>query len=436
MQDGFFVRVNVQKCRGCTKCIRRCPTEAMRGTYGLAGIEIIKKLCVGCGECIRECQYNAIELVQDDWETLKAKKNLAILADPTFHVQAGHDNRTGYITNTLKRMGFADMTESISLAFDVSAYAIAKKLASGKRAAPLISSYCPAVVRYIRIHHPELIDDIVDVDTPYETAAEYYRMNNPDAEIALIAACPAVTNLKNSPLGREKSNFSHVINIRQVVKGIIASGEKIDDIPAEIENGARWLAWAANGGESRHISAFAGHKINKMVVSGMENIPALLNEIELGRLAYIDFVECRACYKGCIGGVSASESRYLSLSRIDSLKIDWDISTEEKEKLKKLYHEEKWRFSKRIEPLPEQSPLSDDISIAVSRLKEIKSIHASLPGFDCGSCGRPSCLAMADDIVLKHAEITDCIFKLRERITILSSEINDLCLKKNSPLPE
>jgi hypothetical protein len=332
-------------------------------------------------------------------------------------------------------MGFEDVTESLSLAFDISAFAIAKKLASGKRmASPLISSYCPAVIRYIQINHPDLINNIVDIDSPYETASEYYKKNNPDSIMALIAQCPAVSNMKNFPVGRDKSNFSHVINIRQVVKGLLASGEKIEDLPPEIESGARWLVWAANGGEARHVSEFSDNKINTMIVSGMENISVLLNEVELGRLAHMDFIECRACYKGCIGGVSASESRYLSLSRISNLKIDWNISAEERAKLEKLYDEGTWRLSKRIELMSEQAPLSDDISVALSRLRQLRSIHASLPGYDCGSCGRPSCHAMADDIVRGHGEITDCIFKLKEKITLLSSEINELCKKSKSPL--
>ena len=428
MQDSFCIRINSQKCRGCMKCVRKCPTEAMRGNHGL--VEIIEKLCIGCGECIRVCPYKAIVLVQDDWETLRTQNSTAMLAGPTFHVQVGHCNRTSFITGALKRAGFADMTECLSLAFDVSAYAIAKAIASEKRASPLISSFCPAVIRYIQIYHPELINNIVDVDSPYETAAEYYRMNNPDSSIVLVAQCPAVSSMKNSPVGREKSNFSHVMNISQVVKGLLAGGEKIEDLPPEIESGAHWLVWAASGGESRHVSEFSDIRPNVMVVSGMENISTLLHEIELGRLACIDFVECRACYKGCIGGVSASESRYLSLSRIDNLKINWNISTTEIEKLEKLYNDGEWRLSKRIEPMPEQAPLSDDISVALSRLRELKCIHDSLPGLDCSSCGRPSCKAMAEDIVRKRGEITDCIFKLREKITLLSSEINDLCEKK------
>ena len=432
MQDGFCIRIDAARCRGCVKCIRKCPTEAMRGNYGQ--VEIIEKLCIGCGECISVCPYKAITLVQDDWETLKAQSNLSMLAGPTFHVQVGHCNRISYITNALKRVGFADTTECLSLAFDISAYAIAKKIASKNKATPLISSFCPAVIRYIQINHPELVNNIVDVDSPYETAAEYYREKNPDASIVLVAQCPAVSSMKNSPVGREKSNFTHVMNISQVVKGLLAKGEKIEDLPPEVESCAHWLVWAASGGECRHISEFSKDSPNMMVVSGMENIATLLNEVELGRLACIDFVECRACYKGCVGGVSASESRYLSLSRINSLNIDWNISSEKIAMLEKLYEEGKWRMYKRIEPLPEQAPLSDDISTAVSRLKLLKSIHASLPGFDCGSCGRPSCMAMAEEIVRERGEITDCIFKLNEKITLLSSEINKLCVKKNSPL--
>ena len=430
MPNSFYIHVNAQKCRSCVKCIRKCPTGAMRGTRGLSEIEIIEELCVGCGECIRECPYRAIELVQDDWETLKAREKLALAAGPAFHVQVGDCNRTGFITSALKRIGFEDMMESLSLAFDLSALAVAKKIDSGKKKdSPLISSYCPAVVRYIRMHHPELVDNIVDVDSPYETAAEYYLGDNPGSSVALVAQCPAVSNMKNSPVGRKKSNFSYVINIRQVIKGLLASREKIEDLPPEIESGARWFVWAADGGESRHISAFSQKKINTMTVTGMENISDLLNEVELGRLTYIDFVEARACYKGCVGGISASESKYLSASRIANLKIDWNIPAKERTKLEELYDEGIWRLSKRIEPMSKQAPLSDDISEALSRMKELKNIQENLPELDCGSCGRPSCRAMAEEVVCGRGEITDCIFKLKEKITLLSSEINELCKK-------
>lgn len=432
MQNGFYLKINKKRCRGCVKCIRKCPTEAIRGSHG--AIEIISKLCIGCGQCIHVCPYNAIELVQDDWESLckqSALDGLPILPGPTFYVQAGHCNRTSFLSSELNRLGFDDMNDIVSAAYDISAYAIAKRIAANKHnPMPLISSYCPAIIRYIQIHYPELVNCIVDVDSPHETAASYYCKDKECSTLALVAPCPAVSSLKGSPVGRKTSNITHVVNMKQVVKGLLAKGGKLDELPTEVENRARWLVWAASGGESKHVAAFSEEKIKTMTVSGMENIPVLLDEIELGRLSCIDYVECRACYMGCVGGISASESRHVSLSRIDNLKIDWEISEEERAKLESLYDEGRWKMSVPIEPLPEQAPLSDEIEIAMARLKEMKNIQASLPGLDCGSCGRPSCRAMAEDIVCEHGEITDCIFKLKEKITLLSSQINELCVKK------
>ena len=71
-------------------------------------------------------------------------------------------------------------------------------------------------------------------------------------------------------------------------------------------------------------------------------------------------------------------------------------------------------------------PLSSDLGEAMAKLKEMNAIYAELPHIDCGSCGRPSCRAMAEDIVRGKGEMTDCIFKLRDRIHDLSKEISEL----------
>jgi Na+-translocating ferredoxin:NAD+ oxidoreductase RNF subunit RnfB len=67
----------------------------------------------------------------------------------------------------------------------------------------------------------------------------------------------------------------------------------------------------------------------------------------------------------------------------------------------------------------------------MAKLKEMKAIYAQLPHIDCGSCGRPSCNAMAEDIVRGEGEITDCIFKLRDEISDLAGRI--AALSKSVP---
>ena len=48
----FFhsVTLDESKCVGCTNCIKRCPTEAIRVRNGKA--VITSERCIDCGECI------------------------------------------------------------------------------------------------------------------------------------------------------------------------------------------------------------------------------------------------------------------------------------------------------------------------------------------------------------------------------------------------
>ena len=48
------VTLDVSKCIGCTNCIKRCPTEAIRIRDGHACIDT--KRCIDCGECIRTAE--------------------------------------------------------------------------------------------------------------------------------------------------------------------------------------------------------------------------------------------------------------------------------------------------------------------------------------------------------------------------------------------
>ena len=45
---------------------------------------------------------------------------------------------------------------------------------------------------------------------------------------------------------------------------------------------------------------------------------------------------------------------------------------------------------------------------------------------DCGSCGAPTCKALAEDIVRGNASERDCVYYLRENLHKLSGEISGL----------
>ena len=68
--DTYFHSVVLEKelCMGCTNCIQKCPTEAIRVQQGKA--KILNEKCIDCGECIRTCPYRAKVAQTDGWESL------------------------------------------------------------------------------------------------------------------------------------------------------------------------------------------------------------------------------------------------------------------------------------------------------------------------------------------------------------------------------
>jgi len=57
MTNKHSVRLNRELCVGCTNCIKKCPTGAIRVRSGKAQINEYR--CIDCGECIRACPHHA-----------------------------------------------------------------------------------------------------------------------------------------------------------------------------------------------------------------------------------------------------------------------------------------------------------------------------------------------------------------------------------------
>ena len=69
--DLFFHSVTLEKdkCVGCTNCIKRCPTEAIRVRDGKA--QIISERCIYCVESILVCPHHAKKPKIEHLEKLK-----------------------------------------------------------------------------------------------------------------------------------------------------------------------------------------------------------------------------------------------------------------------------------------------------------------------------------------------------------------------------
>ena len=57
-----------------------------------------------------------------------------------------------------------------------------------------------------------------------------------------------------------------------------------------------------------------------------------------------------------------------------------------------------------------------DLRERVRRVKEAEAVLHSLPGYDCGLCGAPSCSVLAHDVAAGQGAATDCILLSRQRL--------------------
>ena len=103
------VRLQGDKCRGCTNCLKRCPTEAIRVRGGRA--HIIDERCIDCGECIRVCGYHAKVAVTDPLSSISGFKYKIALPAPSLYGQFANLKSISQVLNGLKQMGFDDVFE-------------------------------------------------------------------------------------------------------------------------------------------------------------------------------------------------------------------------------------------------------------------------------------------------------------------------------------
>lgn len=86
---------------------------------------------------------------------------------------------------------------------------------------PLISTFCPAIVRLIQVKFPGLVDNLIPLKAPIDITAIYIRrklkkeMGYSDNEIGIfyITPCAAKIAAVKSPVGETKSNVDGVINM-------------------------------------------------------------------------------------------------------------------------------------------------------------------------------------------------------------------------------
>lgn len=412
------LKIKYDLCIGCSHCTSICPTCSIHVEDGRPILDTNR--CIDCGMCYQICPMNAIYIEQDDFKTIYNYKCPVLLLPSIFSAQFPEKVSQRAILSAIYHLGFKYVYE-VEKSVDILKEVINESLRDDDIDKPIISTFCPAIVRLIQVKYPSLVSNLLLIKPPLDVTAIYIRkvlcehgIKSEDIGIFYVAPCAAKIAAIKSPVGEEKSLIDGVINMNYLynkVFRVIKQGEytlredEFDFHPLSRNS----VLWSLTGGEIKGIPWG-----RNLAIDEVHNVSAFLDKLENEDLDGIDFLELRACDESCAGGILCAGNRFLIAERQKkrARKRPKEVTPEENNILNfKKFLRENMAVGE-VQPRS-MDKLDDDISVAMRKMKKVFEITNDLPQVDCRICGYQTCNALAEAVVNNTADIRQCIFVQR-----------------------
>ena len=361
------------KCILCGNCVRVCEELQGVGVLGFAhrgadamvmpafDKQIAATDCVNCGQCRVFCPTGAISIKSDEesvWDAL-GDPNVRVVAQiaPAVRVAVGDafglpkgKSVMGKIVNVLHRMGFDevyDTTFSADLTIIEETAEFLDRVKNGGKL-PLLTSCCPAWVKFVGDQFPEYQDNVSTCRSPQgmmsSVVKEYFRdpENGQGKKTVMVSFMPCTAkkmeaNRPNS-YTKEEKDTDYVITTTELIKMIRMTGidfaslePESSDIPFGFGSGGGVIFGVTGGvteavirrlapdhnmstleeisecgvrdeGFIREISIpYDGMEVKICIASGLANARKVMEQVRSGEKEY-HLIEIMACRRGCIMG--------------------------------------------------------------------------------------------------------------------------------------
>lgn len=409
--------ISGELCIGCSHCMQVCPTEAIRIRNGKA--ILYENRCVDCSECYRACPVHAIFIDQDDYARIDSYKHKIALVPGVFFGQFSDDIPRDRIYQAIMSTGFTEVLE-VELSVELLLSQMTEYIDSHKDQKPLISSFCPAIVRLIQVKFPSLTSHIMLVKPPLDITALFSRKKLVDqgvnpAEIGVfyITPCAAKIAAIKSPVGEEVSMITGVINMDTLYNKVTKYLRKDRSLPVPVKLSKvltkKSVKWTLTHGESAQV------KGRSLAVDEIHNVINFLEKIENNEIKDVDFLELRACDQSCAGGVLLTVNSFIIAEKLRKYSYKREEAIEDQKEI--MAYEDYLKKRIHIQEVKPRSMmmLDEDMEEAMRKMEKASKMLQCLPLTDCGACGSPNCQAFAEDIALNQADIRQCIFIQKNR---------------------
>ncbi len=372
--ENPFIARDYNKCISCRRCQAICSTiqevniyaPLNRGMDTLIAPAFMRDLgdtnCITCGQCVIACPTASIaakEDIQDVWAALEDEdKYVVVQTAPSIQVTLGEmfgmetgTIVTGKLAAALRHMGFKKVFPtdlSADLTIMEEAHELIERL-KGNGKLPLLSSCCPAWVKFAEHFYPQLLEHLSSCKSPHEMFGAliktYYAKKEgiDPKKIVSVAVMPCTAKkyeASRPEMGCEGyRDIDYVVTTRELGRMIRQAGihfrnlqDELYDMPFGVSSGAGAI-FGATGGviEAAVRSAYAilnqrnsemglidfeelrgqrgvkeakvnlGDKTIKVAIAhGTGNARIILDRILQGD--HYDYVEIMGCPGGCVGG--------------------------------------------------------------------------------------------------------------------------------------
>lgn len=407
-----YVEVDEKLCNGCVLCMKACPTKAIRVKNGIARIEGI---CIDCVECVLVCPRGAMKALTAERVNLVDSRAYVVSPSTVLYSQFGEDVLPNDVLLGLSRMGFRYVHDQsyTSELFNFATELYIREMRKKPDAPfPVISPICPVVLLLIAFQFPTLLNHISPLATPREIVAREAKKRisikdgiRPEEVMVLhITPCPAMKAQITEPLFEDPSYSERAMGINTIYEALEKSIREVDEDRVLHYSSGVGLSWGISGGE------LIGFNRRGIAVSGLHETIRYLEKVEMGLLQDIDYLECRVCREGCIGGPSTVADRYQTKTLVQRFVRMFGAERRIKYKyLIKLY-KAGWFISTKDRVPLEKSSTQLSISERIERQKRVEEVHQSLPRKECGACGSPDCRTFAEDVVDGRASLEECFY--------------------------